>query len=141
MFKKFLYLEWKSFIRSGSFKTSLGFKILMIFGAIYFSIIFLGLGIGAFYLIKKLGLEPLATVNKFIIYYLVADIALRLFIQKIPVLNIKPLLTIPITRPTIVHFILGKTALSFFNWIHAFFFIPFSIVMLIEGFNPVSVLL
>ena len=141
MIKKFLYLEWKSFIRSGSFNTSLALKILLIFGAIYFTIMFLGLGIGAFYLIKEIGLEPLATVNKFLIYYLVADISMRLFLQKIPVLNIRPLLVLPITRPTIVSFILGKTAFSFFNWLHAFLFLPFSIVLLIEGYNPVGILL
>ncbi len=141
MFKKFLYLEWKSFIRSGSFKTNLAFKIFMLFGAIYFTLVFLSCGIGAFYILKKMNLEPLATVNKFLIYYFVADIAIRLFIQKIPVLNIRPLLTLPITRPTIVRFILGKTVLSFFNWLHAFFFLPFTIVMLIEGYNLVGVLL
>jgi Family of unknown function (DUF5687) len=141
MFKKFLYLEWKSFIRSGSFQTNLALKILMIFGVIYFTIVFLVMGIGAFYLIKKIGFEPLATVNKFLIYYVVSDIAMRLFLQKIPVLNIRPLLTLPIKRPTIVAFVLGKTVLSFFNWLHAFFFLPFSIVLLIEGYNPVGVLL
>ena len=141
MFKKFLYLEWKSFIRSGSFKTSLVFKILMIFGVIYFTLVFLGLGIGAFYIIKELGLEPLKTVNKFLIYYMVSDIAIRLFLQKIPVLNIRPLLILPITRNAIVSFVLGKTVLSFFNWLHVFFFLPFSVVLLVEGYNPIGVLL
>jgi hypothetical protein len=140
MFKKFLYLEWKSFVRSSAFKTNLALKILMIFGAIYFTIVFLAMGLGAFYLIKKLNLDPLATVNKFLIYYIVADLACRLFLQKIPVLNIRPLLTLPFKRPTIVRFILGKTALSFFNWLHAFFFVPFTIVMLIEGYDVLGVL-
>jgi hypothetical protein len=141
MFKKFLYLEWKSFIRSSAFKTNLALKILMIFGAVYFTIVFLAMGLGAFYFIKQLNLDPLATVNKFLIYYIVADLACRLFLQKIPVLNIRPLLTLPFKRPTIVRFILGKTALSFFNWVHAFFFVPFTIVMLIEGYDVVGVLL
>ena len=58
-----------------------------------------------------------------------------------PVLNIKPLLTLPIKRSTIVHFTLGKTALSFFNWSHALFFIPFSIVLLLNGYNSLNVIL
>jgi hypothetical protein len=58
-----------------------------------------------------------------------------------PVLNIKPLLTLPIKRNTIVHFTLGKTALSFFNWSHALFFIPFSIVLLLNGYNALNVIL
>jgi len=49
------------------------------------------------------------------------------------------LLVLPIKRGTIVNFALGKTATSFFNIIHSFFFIPFSVVLLIEGYDPVSV--
>ena len=142
MFKHFIKLEWKSFLRSASFGTSLAMKILMGFFAVYFMILFVGAGIGAFYIIKdKVQLEPLAVVNKFMIYYLVLDLLIRYFLQKMPVLNIKPLLTLPIKRNTIVHFTLGKTALSFFNWVHAFFFIPFSIVLLINGYNVLNVIL
>lgn len=141
MFKKFLYLEWKAFTRSSSFAKSLVMKILMIFGAIYFTIVFLALGIGAFYLIKKANLDPLLMVNKFLIYYLIMDLVVRLFLQKIPVMNIRPLLVLPIKKPTIVNFSLGKTALSFFNWLHAFFFLPFSIVLIIEGYDVLSVIL
>lgn len=141
MFKKFLYLEWKAFTRSSSFAKSLVMKILMIFGAIYFTIVFLALGIGAFYIIKKANLDPLLMVNKFLIYYLIMDLVVRLFLQKIPVMNIRPLLVLPIKKPTIVNFSLGKTALSFFNWLHAFFFLPFSIVLIIEGYDVLSVIL
>ena len=140
MIKKFLYLEWKSFTRSASFATSLALKILMVFGAIYFTVVFLFLGIGAFYGLKEMKLEPLETVNKFLIYYFVFDLVLRLFMQKIPVMNIRPLLTLPIKKTIIVNFSLGKTAFSFFNWLHAFFFLPFSVVLIIEGYDVVSVI-
>lgn len=100
----------------------------------------LGMGFGSYFIIeKKLELDPIEVVNKYIIYYLASDIIMRYLLQKIPVINIKPLLVLPIKRSTIVSFALGKTALSFFNYIHAFFFIPFSIVMLIEGHDPLSV--
>ena len=142
MFKHFIKLEWKSFLRSASFGTSLAMKILMGFFAVYFMILFVGAGIGAFYIIKeKVQLEPLSVINKFMIYYLVLDLLIRYFLQKMPVLNIKPLLTLPIKRNTIVHFTLGKTALSFFNWVHPFFFIPFSIVLLINGYSVLNVIL
>lgn len=141
MFKKFIYLEWKAFSRSASFATNLGLKIVMLFLAIYFAIAFLALGIGAFYIIKKMNLEPLATVNKFLIYYFLFDLVVRLLLQKIPVMNIRPLLVLPFKKPTIVHFSLGKTILSFFNYGHAFFFLPFTVVLIIEGYDVVSVLL
>jgi len=136
MFKHFINLEWKSFFRSASFATNLALKIVMGFMAIYFMVIFVAAGVIVFFLLKEeFHLEPLATVNKFLIYYLVADLVIRYFFQKMPVTNIKPLLNLPIKRDTIVHFSLGKTSISFFNMLHAFFFIPFTVVLLINGYG------
>ena len=141
MFKHFINLEWKAFFRSANLGKTIAMKILMGFLVLYFSVVFLSLGIGAFYIIKEMNLDPLVTVNKFLIYYFVIDLVIRLIMQAIPVMNIRPLLILPIKKPTIVHFSLGKTVLSFFNLIHVFFFVPFTIVLLIEGYNPTSVLL
>ena len=140
MFRKFIALEWKAFFRSPAFTGNMILKVFMILGAIYFTVMFLLLGFGSYFLIDKATDEdPLLMVNKYIIYYLVADLLVRLFLQTIPIINIRPLLTLPIKRSTIVNFALGKSAVSFFNIIHAFFFIPFSIVLLIEGYNPLYV--
>jgi hypothetical protein len=139
MIKKFIYLEWKAFTRSASFGANLAMKILIGFLMVYFSVIFIATGVGAFYILKEMNLEPLVTVNKFLIYYFLSDLVIRLLMQAIPVLNIKPLLVLPFKKPTIVHFSLGKTALSFFNWVHALFFVPFSIVLLIEGYDVLGI--
>ena len=136
MFKHFIKLEWKSFFRSASFATNLALKIVMGFMAIYFMVIFVAAGVGVFFLLKEeFHLEPLATVNKYLIYYLFGDLVIRYFFQKMPVTNIKPLLNLPIKRDTIVHFSLGKTSISFFNMLHAFFFIPFTVVLLMNGYG------
>lgn len=141
MFKKFLSLEWKAFTRSASFAKNLALKILMIFGVIYFCVVFVSLGILAYYGLAKSFPDPLVIINKFIIYYLFADLIFRLMLQKIPVMNIRPLLVLPIKGSTIVNFSLGKTMLSFFNWLHAFFFVPFSVVLIVNGYDVVNVLL
>lgn len=134
MFKHFIRLEWKAFFRSASLGTNIAMKVIMGFVAVYFILIFSVAGVSVYYVLKeKLNLDPMLTVNKFMIYYLAADLLIRYFLQKMPVLNIKPLLHLPIKRATIVHFTLGKTALSFFNWTHAFFFVPFTVVALIDG--------
>ena len=141
MLKHFLTLEWKSFFRSASFKANLAIKIFMIFGALYFMVVFLGLGIGAFYIIEKQGWgDPLLIVNQFMIYYLVMDLYIRYMLQKMPITNIKPLLYLPVKKSQVVTYSLGKTVVSFFNWSHAFFFVPFSIVLLIEGYSPIGVI-
>ncbi|PBI86375.1 hypothetical protein BSF41_33350 [Flavobacterium sp. ACN2] len=140
MIKKFIYLEWKAFIRSASFGKNLTMKIIIGFLMIYFSLIFIAMGVGAFYMLKEMNLEPLATLNKFLIYYFLGDLVIRLLLQSIPVLNIKPLLALPLKKTTIVHFSLGKTILSFFNWIHALFFIPFTVVLILNGYDVVQII-
>lgn len=140
MIKKFLYLEWKSFIRSASFSTNIALKILMGLLALMYAFILLMLGVGAFYGIKEMHLDPLEQVNKYLIYYFLMDLGVRLLLQKIPVMNIRPLLTLPFKRPTIVNFSIGKTALSVFNLLHVFFFLPFTIVLLIEGYDVVNII-
>ncbi len=138
MFKNFFYLEWKSFIRSASFKTNLLFKILMFLAALYFIAIFSFLGIGLFYLLKKFDLDPFLTVNTYLIYYVVMDLIVRFLLQKIPVMNIRPLLSFNIRKNKIVGYTLGKSIISFFNWVHIFFLLPFSIVLYREGFDPAA---
>jgi hypothetical protein len=142
MFRKFLRLEWKAFTRSASFTGNMVLKIFMIIGAIYFSLIFLAGGILAYYGIKKeTGQDPLVLVSRYMIYYTITDLIIRLFLQKIPIINIRPLIALPIKRSTIVNFAIGKTMVSFFNFIHALFFIPFCVVLVKEGYSPVNVLL
>lgn len=140
MFKHFIRLEWKSFLRSASFGTSLALKIFMTLAALYIIGIMLLLGFGVYPILKENGMEPLATVNRFLIYYFVLDLVMRYFLQKMPTMNIRPLMVLPIKRDTVVHFSLGKTVLSFFNWLHLFFFIPFSIMLLYNGYPPLQVI-
>lgn len=141
MIKRFLSLEWKAFIRSASFKMNLFFKILLGFSALWMIVTFVGLGIVAYYLIKeKLNLDPLITINKLLVFYVVFDLVFRYFLQKMPLVNIRPLLYLPINKSKIVNFALNKTVLSFFNIIHGFFFIPFSVILVVEGHPFINVL-
>ncbi|MCK8523307.1 DUF5687 family protein [Aquimarina sp. D1M17] len=142
MFKYFITLQWKSFWRSASMTSGLFMKLFMAFWAFWL----LGLsalgGIGAFTVIEeKLELDPLDTINRFLIYWWVGDLLFRYALQKMPVINIKPLLLLPFNKKKIVSFAFGKTAFSFFNVIHAFFFIPFSITMIANDYPVANVLL
>ena len=141
MIKQFINLEWKSFTRSASFKVNLVLKILMAIGAFFMILYALGLGVGAYYIIEKaIDPEPLKIINKALIFYFVFDLVLKYFLQKMPIVNIKPLLYLPLQKNKIVRFGINKTMISFFNIWHAFFFIPFSVVLLIEGHTFVNVL-
>ena len=138
--KHFLSLEWKSFSRSASFGTNLAIKIVMAIVALLYSFALLTMGIGLYYGLKENNLDPLVQVNTFLIYYFLFDLGIRFLWQKIPVMNIRPLLILPIKKSTIVHFSLGKTALSYFNLMHGFFFLPFSVVLYLENYPIESVL-
>jgi len=141
MIKQFIKLEWKSFLRSAAFKTNLALKILMVLGALYFIACFLLLGFGTYYIIEKaLEKEPFEVINKILIFYVILDLVIRYFLQKMPIVNIKPFLYLPLKKNTVINFGIAKTAISFFNVIHAFFFIPFSIVLIIEGYDVINVI-
>ncbi|WCO01624.1 DUF5687 family protein [Psychroserpens ponticola] len=141
MIKRFISLEWKSFFRSASFKMNLALKIVMLLGAFMMIMYFLGLGVGAFYIIEKyLETDPLEVVNRFLIFYIIVDLLIRYFLQNMPIINIKPLLYLPLKKSKVINFALNKTVISFFNSVHAFFFIPFSIVLIIEGYPLINVL-
>tara|TARA_R110000796_G_scaffold37722_1_gene94989 strand:- start:25481 stop:26953 length:1473 start_codon:yes stop_codon:yes gene_type:complete len=141
MFKHFIKLQWKSFFRSASLKSNIAIKILMAFAALYFIAIFIGMGVGVYFLIEEANMgDPFDVVNKYMIYYIAFDLVFRYMLQKMPVTNIKPLLYLPFKKSQVVNFSLGKTILSYFNWSHAFFFIPFSIVLLLKDYNPLGVI-
>ncbi len=134
-------LEWKAFFRSASFGTNLVFKVLFAIGAIWIILSFASLGAGLFFVLKEnMAADPLFMVNSFLIYFFVMDLIVRYFFQKMPTMNIRPLLYQPLKKGKVANYAVGKTVLSYFNIVHAFFFIPFSLVLLKEGYEPSAVL-
>lgn len=140
MLKQFVFLEWRAFFRSASFGSKLIFKILAFLLFLYIAFVFSAAGVGIFYGLKKSGLEPLSALNRFMFYYWAVDLVFRFAMQNMPVTNIRPLLYLPMKKSAVVHFSLGKTAVSLFNLTHAFFFIPFSVVLLANGYDAFGVL-
>lgn len=140
MIRLFLTLEWKAFIRSASFQMNLVIKILLGLAAIFYSIMILSLGFVAFYGLREQKLEPLSTINHYLIYWWAFDLVVRYFLQKTPVMQVKPFLSQPVKKKTITHFLLAKSAVSFFNIYPLFFFVPFSVVMLLNGYSAAGVI-
>jgi hypothetical protein len=142
MIKHFIRLEWKQFFRASYFQKGIAIKILLVFAALYFGGAALLLGVGLFFIARKAfpDIDPIVTVNNFIIYWFLFEMVFRFFMQQLPVMNVKPLMTIPIKRNTVIHYLLGKTSLSFFNFLAIFLFLPFCIVLLVEGYAVVNVL-
>ncbi|WP_088324240.1 DUF5687 family protein [Polaribacter tangerinus] len=142
MISHFLKLEWKQFYRAASFGKSIGLKILIGFFALYFVVMFLLMGIGAYFGLKEMypTQDPFVVVNSFLLYAVIGDLIFRFLMQKLPLMNVQPLLTLNIKKSTIVHYILIKSAASFFNIMSLFFYIPFAIVLIKEGYDVEGVL-
>lgn len=143
MIKRFLSLEWKQYFRSQYWQRGIGIKILMGFFALYLIISFLFIGFFLFKIISKLfpDQDPFIVVSGFLFYWMLGDLMMRFFLQKLPVMSVKPLLTLPIKRSQIVNYVLGKSAISFFNFLPLFAIIPFSIVLVFkEGYDGTTIL-
>ncbi|HKJ06065.1 MAG TPA: DUF5687 family protein [Flavobacteriaceae bacterium] len=137
MIKHFVSNEWKQFFRSSYWQKSIALNILLGFFALYMLVTFLVLGLSIYPILKDQypNIDPLHIVNTAIFYWLIADLIMRFFFQKLPVLNIKPLLILPIKRSKIINYVLGKTALSFFNFLPLFAVIPFGLTLIAKGYD------
>lgn len=140
MIKYFINFQWKQFFRSSYWQKSIALNILMAFLAIYFMLTFLVLGISIYPLLKKQFPEsdPLILVNGFLFYWFLGDLLMRFFLQKLPVINIKPFLVLPIKRSKILNYVLGKSAVSFFNFLPLFAIIPFGIILIFEDYSTTT---
>lgn len=92
MILRFLKLEWKQFFRSSYFGKSIAVNIIMALFALYFVLVFLGIGVLGFSILKKEypKMDPFVLVNNFLIFVIVGDLIARYLLHKLPMLKIKP---------------------------------------------------
>ena len=128
MYKRFISLQWKAFFRSASLGKSIGLKIFMAFLALYFAIVFLLLGVGLYPILKEAfpGEEPLEIVNKWLLIYFGFELTMRFFLQTLPVMTVKPLLSLPIPKKKVVNYMLLQSLFSFFNFLPLLLIVPFA---------------
>jgi len=143
MIKHFMHFERKQFFRSSYWQKSIGLNILMAFLALYFMLTFLALGISLFPILEEQFPEsdPLVILNRFLFYWFLADLLMRFFLQNLPVMNIKPFLVLPIKRSKILHYVLVKSAVSFFNFLPLFAVIPFGIMLIFEEYGTTTAII
>ena len=135
MTAQFFSLGWKKFFRSAYWKKSILANIFMGLLALYFIGCFLIIGIAVYPGLSKAFPEsnPFVLVNEYILFFLMGDLVMRYFMQKIPVMDIKPLLLLNIKKSRIVRYILNKSIFSFFNVLPLFFLVPFTIFTAVKG--------
>ena len=103
---------------------------------LYMIVSFITLGGSLYFILEKIfpGSDPIVKLSEFLVYWVLYEMVLRYFMQKLPVMNIKPLLPLPISKSKITNYVLVKSALSFFNFLPLFAFVPFVVVLLINDY-------
>lgn len=134
MYWRLIQFEFKNFIRNPQFGANLGMKILMFLGMAYMSLVFAAAPfLLYFFATKKLHTDPLLLFSKYFIYYWAFDLLIRYFLQQMPTQNMKPFLTLGITKKKLVNYTVIKILVNFFNWGNLLFLIPFAGILIIAG--------
>ncbi len=141
MFLKLIYLEWKQFFRSSYWQRSLAMNLFLGFLALYMLLNFFAIGIGAFYLLKERfpDKDPLFLVNSILGYWFLGDLIIRYWAQKLPTASVYPLLILPVRKKLIARYILFKSGFSFWFFLPLTAFVPFAVVLWINGYNHLQV--
>ncbi len=102
-----------------------------------------GAGSGMYFILRKIfpDQNPMWVISQYFIYWVLIELFLRYFMQKLPVMDIKPFLTTPVKKSAIAHYILARSGASIYNLLSLFFFVPFAIVLLFHGYSALNVLL
>lgn len=143
MFRHFITLQWKSFFRSASVGKSIALKLFLAVIAVYFALIFLTLGIRLYPILEKLvpDTPPMMVVNRMVILWLLIDVIFRFFMQSLPVIHIKPLMVAPVKKGKIIHYVLLRSLISFYNLLPLLLIIPFGISCFVYGdYDGLSIL-
>lgn len=141
MFLKFLRLEIKSFFRGSSVGINLAMKIFRFIGILSFIGYCIGAAFLAFFYVKgEMEQDPVKIVSRFMIILWVADLILKYLMQQMSTQNIKPFLTLNISKKMLVNYMLIKTFLSPFSWMNSFFLITFAVICMFNGFGILGIL-
>ncbi|QOW11214.1 hypothetical protein Q73A0000_13030 [Kaistella flava (ex Peng et al. 2021)] len=134
MYSRLIQFEFKNFIRNPQFGANLGMKILMFFGMAYFSFAFAAMPfLLYFFATDQLHTDPILLFSKYFIYYWAFDLLIRYFMQQMPTQNIKPFLTLGITKKKLVNYTILKILFNFFNWGNLLFLLPFAGLLIFDG--------
>lgn len=143
MLLKLIRLDIKNFLRSKSFGESLVMKISMFFIYSYFAAIFFGGAFALYFIAKEENQSALKLFSGYFIFYWMADLLLKYFMQQLPAENIKPFLIMNVTKGQLAKYTLFKIVSSFFTWSFLLFMVPFTILLLLDrdfdNFGVISV--
>src|SRR5690606_39614958 len=105
MLREFFLLEWKSFTRRADLGKSIAVKLLLALFGRYFMVSLLSLGMMLPRLLAEAvpNVEPIVTVNRFLLIWFLFTFVLRMVFQKLPVMSVEALLLQCVRRGIVVY--------------------------------------
>lgn len=128
-----LLLQEKSFFRNSRWRRNWFSGIIFGILALYFLLLAFVLGKHIDVIIGELGVNPINTFNYITVWYLLADLLLRSFLQNIPSVQIIPFLRLNIRHFTIINLLLFRSLWNIFNLVPLFIVIPFTLKILLPS--------
>lgn len=124
--------QWKEAKRSSVWQKNLAINLVLGFFMLIMLLYVVLLSLFLDKIIEELwpSLNPLEAVNSSLLFYFLIDLAMRFFLQELPVLSVQPYLHLPIKKGRLVHFVLWKSITSLFNFLPLLLFIPFAVKVL-----------
>lgn len=129
MLYQLLKFKWLQFWRSPALSQSLVQNIILGIIGLYFLLNMLVMGFFLEKIVQELAPDSSNSILSLVVaglfYYALFDLVMRYFIQKFPVIDLKPFLTLPITKSTLAHNLLLRSIGSFYNLLPLCFLVPF----------------
>ncbi len=140
MFRVLFLHTWREMVRSVIWKRSLGASIFWGILITLLALNMLSFGLLFDRILTKIypDRDPIQLINGILLYYLVADLLIRRFLQQTPVLKIRPFLILPLKRSTLVHFLISKSFLSLFNILPLLILVPVVVKVMVPAVSPLT---
>ncbi len=132
MIRPLLSQNWKRIRRSPDLQRNIGSNAILGLMLLVFFLNILTVGLMLDRILKSAvpDRDPLTVLNGLLLYYFLTDLLMRFFFQKVHTLSAKPYLILPVKRAALVHTLLVKSILSWFNFAPFLLIVPavFSVV-------------
>ncbi len=128
MKRNFSYFAWRELTRSAYFGKNMAAKGVLIFLALYFSLVavFMGFNLSRFLADTYPDQSQISAFNSLIFIYVGFDLIFRILIQNLPTFGFQPFLIFPVKRSRIARYMLNKSIFHFFNILPFFLLLPFA---------------
>ncbi len=129
--------SWKEVRRSSSFGRSVATTIMLVFLALYFTLVFLSLGV---FVIPKVLADkfPGEDMARYLLIYFAFDLVTRQLLQNLPTLSFKSFIIQNIRRKQIARYLLVRSLLHFFNLLPFFMIIPLFFRIVVPGHSAIA---